>query len=208
MNMIMSFWPSFPARQHIAEPDNQSSALLSLQPELRNTIHRLCLKNERDIAIRSSTWTSHQPPLLRTCHQIRSEALKIFYEENKFTVDIEDWDGTISQRLLKLRLLNSMRKKMPHFRILGSPSWTNLKDWVRQYHASKNIRLLHWSRSRNADLTMRIVGAVFEMARQGKKRDWEKVESLIDTQRVILEGMDSRWQDPTLLWSTLETNTV
>jgi hypothetical protein len=74
----------------VAQPtgsaDAQNSLLLSMLPgEIRNEIYRLVLLSSDVIVIESST-VRGQRSLFQTCHQIRKEALKIYYCENTFSV--------------------------------------------------------------------------------------------------------------------------
>ena len=76
---------------------------MQLPAEVRNRIYRLCTCAPGTIHISKASWTTHQPALLRTGYEIRAEALKLFYFENSFLVDVPSWDGTAFSRFLKLR---------------------------------------------------------------------------------------------------------
>lgn len=75
--------------QEIDEEDNAKRHfvdLTRLPPELRNLIYEMVLLRSTPIRIR--TWrrdfVGRQAPLLKTCRQIRNEALPIFYQSNTF----------------------------------------------------------------------------------------------------------------------------
>lgn len=61
------------------------SPLLALAPELRNRIYHHALAESRELYIITEDGDAQaQPALLRTCRQIRREALRMYYNENCF----------------------------------------------------------------------------------------------------------------------------
>ncbi|KAK5704354.1 hypothetical protein LTR97_003372 [Elasticomyces elasticus] len=73
--------------QYIRKP----SLLLTLPPELRNRIWEHSLVSpEPPVRIDNETW--RQPPLIRTCKQIRQEAAPMYYGLNKFSIIVTDLD--------------------------------------------------------------------------------------------------------------------
>jgi hypothetical protein len=73
-----------PALTKIQSQPQAHCSLMKLPPEMRNMIYQWSLVHQ--------TWnwavdisTEQQPPLLRTCTQIRNEALKIYYYWNIFS---------------------------------------------------------------------------------------------------------------------------
>lgn len=62
---------------------NQDTPLLELPAELRNQIYRYALVSNGAIRIRRQEYKSHTA-LLKVCSQIRKEAIKIFFTENRF----------------------------------------------------------------------------------------------------------------------------
>lgn len=67
-------------------PVDNRCTILALPAELRNEIWKLTLIEDCPIEImtRKQTSAGAQPPLTRTCRQIRSESLSMFYELNTF----------------------------------------------------------------------------------------------------------------------------
>ncbi|KAK3710461.1 hypothetical protein LTR37_010304 [Vermiconidia calcicola] len=67
------------------------SRMEALPAELRTLIYQFALTEDGEIAI-----TRHlkQPPLLRTCRQVRNEALQLWYTSNTFYIDVSDCDDT------------------------------------------------------------------------------------------------------------------
>jgi hypothetical protein len=102
-----------------------SCPLLNMPPELRNDIYRYALLGPEFIVSNSFA----EPSLLRTCKQIRTESLKLFYLETSFKFDIVDWNCRsllhFKQQTRKLGLYFGVYMKLH-----GSPNWANLTHWV------------------------------------------------------------------------------
>jgi len=60
---------------------NKTTGLLDLPPELRNRIYDLVILHGTDMMVSATVaWTCYrQPTITRTCRQVRSESLSIFY---------------------------------------------------------------------------------------------------------------------------------
>lgn len=70
--------------------DSSSSPLLSLAPELRNEIYKYTFyKKGMYHLIISITGNEPQPPLMRTCRQLRNEALPLWYTNKDFRVTVD-----------------------------------------------------------------------------------------------------------------------
>lgn len=105
----------------------ENSPLSRLPPELRNYIYELTLIERNDIKINKPR-TCHNPsrvwkppPLLQTCGQLRTEALPVYYSNNKFVVvenfwsepvTLEAWLGTIGAEAR--RCVRSIRPFLLH----------------------------------------------------------------------------------------------
>lgn len=68
-----------------AQAEGSTSLLLTLPGELRNRIYRFVLCQNHSIWITRLTWPTHQPALLKTNRQIRTEATRLFYHGNVFS---------------------------------------------------------------------------------------------------------------------------
>ena len=74
--------------------DKAAPHLLSIPHELRNRIYNEVLVSDNAIVISKRARTPYyQPALLRTCRQIRSEAISLFYSLNQFPATLESYDG-------------------------------------------------------------------------------------------------------------------
>jgi hypothetical protein len=64
--------------------DEKQGPLLALPPELRNDIYELVFSDLVIDFTQTNTTTATSTSLLRTCTQIRNEALNIFYHKTTF----------------------------------------------------------------------------------------------------------------------------
>lgn len=76
LNAVLQTFTQQPTSQ--PSSDTTSCRFLSLPPELRNSIYRYAITGPRTIEIDKTRWSTHQPPLLKTCKTIRNEALGLF----------------------------------------------------------------------------------------------------------------------------------
>ncbi|KAK5743813.1 hypothetical protein LTR17_002435 [Elasticomyces elasticus] len=106
------------------------SLLLALPPELRNRIweHTL-VSREPHVKIDKETW--RQPPLLRTCKQIRQEAGPMYYGLNKFhmiQIDL-DFEATVRFCQAARAIVKCGVPKMSYFAgPLGQPNWDGFDE--------------------------------------------------------------------------------
>lgn len=68
------------------------SPLMKLPPELRNRIYRYTVVGDSKIFVTHNGL--REPELLHVCTQIRTEALGIFYSENVFSVENQNYDSS------------------------------------------------------------------------------------------------------------------
>ncbi|KAF7194691.1 hypothetical protein HII31_03953 [Pseudocercospora fuligena] len=98
-----------PPRQASGDSEEERPcAFLGIPAELRNRIYREALvpkaDTDRDTISISPGYDDTlrelppEPPLLRTCKQIREEATSIYEQENQFFVELEDFDVRNVQR--------------------------------------------------------------------------------------------------------------
>jgi len=131
-----------PQVDNLQVEDEQPCYLLELSAELRNTIYRLALVSEDPIELEDADIPPMDPPLLKTCRQIRSEARGIFYKENKVIFLVEDWDIS---RIVKWLDLSSAHHDLcvntkPQMSVTGkNPEWferfENMLLWIHFYYA-------------------------------------------------------------------------
>lgn len=88
--------------------ENDNSRLLNLPPELRNMIYEHVLSSQEAIKVpgrehrypngrlKSTSWHFQLPPLLHTSHQIRMEAVSIYYSVNIFKFPLAKLRGPLA----------------------------------------------------------------------------------------------------------------
>ena len=194
---IIIRWPRPLRAPHCSIPQQQAqSPLLRLPAELRNEIYHLVPTDPKNVQISTSGYT--RPALLNTCKSIRYEALHLFYTSNTFTLTIRSYNAT---PLLKWRNhLNriGIQKEPQCWLDTTLPSWENLVEWLRLYHAGEVLESplelgvmssLCWKGS----LEEWIICAMVNIVRASKGESWGKVEKSLRVWRRALADRDRRW---------------
>ncbi|KAK3063925.1 hypothetical protein LTS18_011639 [Coniosporium uncinatum] len=83
-------------------------SLFDLPAELRNHIYRYALTESHELVISDSA-PPQQPALTRTCRQIRTEALGIFYLNNGFRCHVDNLDSSLMRRWWGRREIDSYK---------------------------------------------------------------------------------------------------
>lgn len=181
--------------------------ILELPAELRNRIYRDCLVEERPIKLfeRSSEPRRHgvAPALLRTCSQIRSEAIEIYYLENRFEAVVEDCDvGEIEVWIdscisplgedvaMKLRLV--LYALVPNNR-----PWTNLMSWCRAIYDGV-FYLVRFELEFCYDVNQAEEGVIttaVDMAKVARDLPWTEVFEMLRKLQWVAVATDTVWDD-------------
>lgn len=179
----------------------EPSALLELPPELRNDVYRLVLCNGNPVSVTATNLP--EPPLLAVCKQIRDEAVQIYYSENTFHIEDEDYECTALQlwtrRVSSLRPMDDCdaqeRYKHTLQRVLNlQPNWPNLSKWLRLFYQREIIGHGPPQHLPNdVELDMRVVGGIFAMVEGMRGQPWSAVEKNLEAQHNILCAIDGRW---------------
>ena len=174
-------------------PATSSSCLLSLPAELRTLIYRYAITGPRTLEIDKARWSTHQPPLLRTCTQIRAEALRLFYIENKISTNIHDWNPIVKYRFQLLMVKYRIPLHSLHHYFSGTPNWQNLLLWLRAVHMGL-IGAISDAVGKQRPLERKIVGVMFKVVRKATGvSTWSQVEDLLVAHRELLGMVDARW---------------
>jgi hypothetical protein len=166
--------------------DGQRSYMFRIAPELRNRIFHDCLLTERTIIVDA---TGHeQPALLRTCRQIREEALKIF-EANTFCLPIIAL-GYPAPRSHWIHNAGIRKFGTVFTKSTGRDIWENLIDWLRRYYEGTSHR---WNCNEPLDTQVLIEHAfdIVDTMKSGKK-DWEVVQNVLEIWRKTVNGEEAR----------------
>ncbi|WPB02075.1 uncharacterized protein RHO25_006709 [Cercospora beticola] len=186
------------------------SRLLQLPAELRNRIYRLVLHTagEEDRII-VTEFGHERPALLQTCKKIRNEALKIYYYENSFRIDMNSYDSALLARFTrKLRDLGlethsakPAKEYVECYLRYGDrePNWANLLQWMKFVHSGlvpprKLTPAERWASGRHSTVRI-VISSMNNMVRCLADRPWEEVKKLLEDQRVVLATTNARWMD-------------
>lgn len=195
--------PSDPQQNaHDEAASKSDSRLLSLPAELRNRVYRLVLLENRPIRVTQSGF-DQGGGLLSTCKQIRQEALKIYYYENKFLVITPKWntDTLVSFHTETLRLQLRVGPYGVRCNLASTsqePHWANLLEWARRLHS----RELSWWSSNEDGYTLsgtrgtvafNVCRAMRIMACEMRAMPWSQVKEVLAPQRIVLASVDKRW---------------
>jgi hypothetical protein len=169
------------------------SPLLKLPGELRNRIYRFAIIKPVSIELDIPRWQDHQPAFVRTCKQIRIEALRLFYAENKITTNIHDWNPIVKVRCSELLASHKMRSHHLYHYFTGSPNWENLLAWLKGVFEGK-IGGISSCVGKTRTLERKVVGGMFMYVSTAHKgTDWPDLLPFLELQREVLGMEDPRW---------------
>ncbi|KAK4610579.1 hypothetical protein CLAFUW4_14140 [Fulvia fulva] len=119
--------------QQGASKDTWKCRLLSLPAEMENKIYRYTLTTPEDIEIRSAADLPVGPGLLRTCRQIRPEAIGIYYHENDFAFPIQNFNADCYIKFCKSSRNRLMSSHIFRIYEARTGSWPNLVRWLKAW---------------------------------------------------------------------------
>lgn len=174
--------------------------MLKLPAEIRVLIWEYALHEAGRIEV-----TTHlrQPPLLRTCKQIRRETVDIWYTENDFHIHIHDLDAAISnawaRHTVSLCVQRSVQKEGEslltnvQWTCHHSCNWDNLMVWMKVVWAGEPT---YYMESPKADSThtMAIVYGATRVAADNAAHSWAKCAESLEGFRLVVGRFDHRWQ--------------
>lgn len=177
----------------VAEAGEPKHMLLSIPPEMRNRIYRAALLVDDEIVIPPDGPPPEEPALLRTCSQIRAEAMSIYYKENRFLVHINKTNADVYIKWCKA---SEHRMGTSHdFSSDGEVSWPNLMRWLEAYFKRECIGLgvsvgANCSRTRTV---VHLFSMVSEM--KGKGNGWQDIAEVLMRVRDIMALGDDGWTE-------------
>ncbi|KAK5117142.1 hypothetical protein LTR85_008910 [Meristemomyces frigidus] len=166
--------------------------LLSLPGELRNRIYRHALVSDLLIRVtRTKDW--EQPALLATSKQIRHEARKIYYLENRFRLIAANMDSaaiTAFAQNVGPYLHDDLQIVVEP---TGRPDWNNLLRWLKDFFEGRSIPD---SESPEAGSPMKVVTNAFDIVRELAKAGlaWEQVVPVLESYRNGVDGAGHTWR--------------
>lgn len=171
------------------------ASLLGIPGEIRNRIYREVLLEEYTIQIGFMSFsfgyggrrhretrdkgTSLEPGLLRSCMTIRREARPIFFNENRFHIEL--YQAKMDPPLAHWfwQHVPRSQRKVTHEE---QTSWECFKPWLKAHwagqlaeHVQEDFAELIWEVTDN-----RVVWNMFKVVEELQDLRWEKVEKVLD----------------------------
>ena len=176
--------------------DSTKPTFFDLPGEIRNEIYRLDLITHQNIVVRVGD--TIEPPLLFTCHKIRTEATQIFYLENGWTFDLPHWKYSLQnmffRHLWQHDEISDLRGLRSYWTNSGSyKNKTNLLRFIKSVHEGLVSRRLTYQPDKDT-LTAVATGA-FQIAYRMKNCGWEAIEEVLEiylTQAAKSDGW--KWE--------------
>ncbi|KAK4610749.1 hypothetical protein CLAFUW4_13990 [Fulvia fulva] len=154
---------------------------LKIAGELRNRIYREVLLQPAPIDYGDKGYI--RPALLNTCKAIRSEALKIYYYENSFHTDVWAYNASGMYRFrTSLEPIGVNYEKIEEMTTtcFDLASWSNLMEWLRQYHADLNDWRITYKEEEDEDYDrarlQEALSQMFDVVEGLGGMEWEQVE--------------------------------
>ncbi|KAK5117160.1 hypothetical protein LTR85_008928 [Meristemomyces frigidus] len=160
------------------------ASLLGLPGELQNEIYRLLLVEAHSISVNANN--KDQPPLLRTCKEIRKDALPISYEENTMAVEVADLRIDMpSHHWISTCCSHKPDASGPRLKVTSDvPRWKNLLLWLKRFHAREVPGVPHprlqanESRDTAEPNRVEVIASAFGIVGCLMHLPWEEVEKL------------------------------
>ena len=147
--------------------------------------HKACKVGEED---------HNQPALLRTCRQIRTEAIKIYYDENDFELGVHSlrFGPQLQHWLWKTPHLDRMK-----FIVYEHSLWSRMKVWLRLVQQDTiDFQCFDSGGGEMND----ILDEGLRIAKEGRGRSWEVVERELEIFRLSGEPLGNSDMCPAELW--------
>ena len=171
-----------------------SSPFMDLPGELKNRIYFYSLVKPDNVEITVLNWPTHQPALLKTCKQIRHEALSIFYNENKISANIDDWSPAVKNACHDLWARYELKTAQFSHYFTGNPNWENLLAWLKAFYLG-DMKGISDVVNKTRALERKTIGVMFLMATTFRNNGmpWESLREVLEAQRGLLLKGDGRW---------------
>lgn len=184
---------------------SETSPFLELPPEMRNRIYRYTLLTDRFVGV--SATHLPEPAVLLACKQIRQEASSIYYNENRFLLDMVAFE---TAPILRWRNKELSVGRFSDCKIMTeafvpvnmTPNWPNLVTWFKLWRDGKvdisfeRPSLGDKEEQRAEGLEGKVIGAMFSMVDEMSRLPWKATERVLKEQHRVLVAIDPRWEWP------------
>jgi hypothetical protein len=178
-------------------PDSVAdSPLFKLPPELRNMIYRYAIIDNRALRI-TKTAGIPEPALLSACKILKSETWKIFYLENTFLCEVDNYDPASLQIACRKQSKGSWparseRISIGNLRLSqdGQRCWTHLVAWL---HLSREAKCDGMGHDATDDAEKGLLAGLFDVACQDPSSSRKSLDLLLKSMRPALTSLHQDW---------------
>lgn len=170
--------------------------LLTIPPELRNRIYEEVLVEEKKIDL--SHKDTKPPGLLSTCRQIRDEARKIWYFQNKFHLTVIACDCRLERDFADAReaveseVGSEGREVYVSVKLCrGDRDWSNLLEWCRLIFAGDCLYALDVPDARDSNYFC--VVATAQDVTKTCVGNWEDCRKTLESLRQSFGRINPMW---------------
>lgn len=173
--------------------------LLGIPPELRNRIYDFALVSRKRLQVTDGSPALEQPALLRTCRQIRREAIAIYYTDNRFRFIVHAYDGAAMIPFREVLIKYRESAKTSNFSIALCDNCDevhidNLDVWLEaHYKDAKLVPGLRQDKSAEATMAMTLARRTFGVVRAMRKQGWPEVNDVLG---AFYEAIEELQTDP------------
>lgn len=114
------------------------SPLGKLPAEMQEMIIEYTVVQEKPILLRDKS-TLVEIPIAKTCRELRSYSLKIFYEGNNFDFEVIDCNARFLANWSRLYARNYRLKYTNCLFLEGAPDWASAVAWLELHFAEPDI---------------------------------------------------------------------
>ena len=130
-----------------------------------------------------------QPALLRTNAQIREEASKIYYEENRFVVKVCDLKLAPQ---LEHWVWRRTKRPQPDMLYDGNRSWKNFKEWLRMYWRKLDVTAVD-PLAEYYDGNIVIYQQAFYLVDAMSRSSWKTVDKALEAFKTAVDAREPFW---------------
>jgi len=173
------------------------SPLFNLPPELRTMIYRFALVTDEEVAITEADGIP-EPALLSTSKIIRSETYNVFYFENDFCCDVQQFNPAtllMADRKVTLHDLSvgiakpGISLKQGH----DQRNWGNLVMWLRECLEGRCQSMGLAVDGVHEDVEIKLIGGLFRVLINDTEMDLWRLDVLLKHMRPTLVALHSEW---------------
>jgi hypothetical protein len=160
-------------------PNRPKPTFLTLHGEIRNHIYRLVLLSEDNITI--SKGPSVKPALFSTCRQIYKESAATFYLENKWIIDLPDWDSSVFEAFYdQVRVQCGITEELSIRWDNSGSCWKRSKMLKFLQHLHKDPQVISTTYETQHGVGIATISGAFAIVARLHKHSWHDIEQVLE----------------------------